>query len=82
MTFSDKFPILEDRVKTTSSSSLSEDDTLRIQHRYTTARAVQLVTEALQLSARLSRLTVRAQELERDLKDVIEETEGTDPAAV
>jgi len=82
MTFSDEFPILEDRVETTSSSSQTADNALEMQHIYTTARAVELVTEALQLSSGLSRLTERAEELERNLKDAIEETEGTDPAAV
>lgn len=82
MTFSDEFPILEDRVETTDSSSQTGDNALEMQHKYTTARAVELVTEALQLSSGLSRLTERAEELERNLKDAIEETEGTDPAAV
>jgi predicted ATP-grasp superfamily ATP-dependent carboligase len=45
------------------------------QHKYTTARAIELVTEALQISAGLSRLTSKAEEMERNLKDVIEAKE-------
>lgn len=44
-------------------------------HKYTTARAIELVTEALQVSAGLSRLTSKAEELERSLKDAIEASE-------